>query len=340
MIVRSAQADAFVREPDNKIRAILFYGPNAGLIAERAEAVLRAIGVDPGDPFAVVELSVAALTSDPARLADEAAALPFTGGERVVRVCGATDAVGAIVGAWLHQTPVAGRAIIEAGELTKGSALRKAVESAGNGAAVACYVDDGQALIRLVREVLAEGAKGISEDAAEALARHLSPDRAQARRELEKLVLYVGAAPRIELADVVACIDDNGAASLDAAVFAACDGDARILDREMERLFAGGAQPVMVIRAAARHLQRLLQAAELVEQGRSAEQAMSALRPPVFVMVRQRFQRHLRLWPSGRLAPALHVLLQAELDCKTTGLPGNAVCHRALMRLAQAASTG
>lgn len=340
MIVRPAQADAFVRAPDKKIRAILFYGSNAGLVAERGQAVLRAMGVDPADPFAIVDLSVAALISDPARLADEAAALPFTGGERVVRLRGATDATGAVIGAWLATTPAGGRLVIEAGELTKGSALRKALEGAANAAAVACYVDDGKALVRFIREALAEEGKTITDEVAEALAGHLSPDRAQARRELEKLVLYVGAPPRIGLADVAACIGDNGAASLDAAIFAACDGDAGTLDREIVRLFADGAQPVTVLRAAARHLQRLLQAAELVEQGRGAEQAMNALRPPVFVMVRPRFQRHLRLWPSGRLAPALHVLLQAELDCKTTGLPANAVCHRALMRLAQAASTG
>lgn len=340
MIVRPAQADAFVRAPDDRIRAFLFYGPNAGLVAERAQDVIRALGVDPADPFAAIELGVAALTSDPARLADEAATLPFGGGERLVRLRGATDGIGAVIGAWLAGAPSVGRLIMEAGELGKGSALRKAVESAGNGAAVACYVDEGQALVRFVREALAEEAKDIADNAADVLARHLSPDRAQARRDLEKLVLYVGAEPRIQLADVVACIDDNGAASLDAAIFAACDGDMGGLDREVERLFANGVQPVAVIRAAARHLHRLLQAAELVEQGRSPEQAMNALRPPVFVMVRQRFQRHLRLWPSGRLAVGLHVLLQAELDCKSTGLPANALCHRALMRLARAAFSG
>jgi DNA polymerase-3 subunit delta len=33
----------------------------------------------------------------------------------------------------------------------------------------------------------------------------------------------------------------------------------------------------------------------------------------------------------------LSILLEAELDCKTTGMPDRALCSRALLRIAQAA---
>ncbi|MBT4488179.1 MAG: DNA polymerase III subunit delta, partial [Rhodospirillaceae bacterium] len=36
-------------------------------------------------------------------------------------------------------------------------------------------------------------------------------------------------------------------------------------------------------------------------------------------------------------AQALAILTEAELDCKTTGLPAEAICGRALIRIANAA---
>jgi DNA polymerase-3 subunit delta len=36
----------------------------------------------------------------------------------------------------------------------------------------------------------------------------------------------------------------------------------------------------------------------------------------------------------------LSILLEAELDCKTTGMPDVAVCARALLRIAQAGRAG
>jgi DNA polymerase-3 subunit delta len=43
------------------------------------------------------------------------------------------------------------------------------------------------------------------------------------------------------------------------------------------------------------------------------------------------------LWPAERLATALDLVIAAELECKTTGLPAEAVAARALMRIAHAA---
>jgi DNA polymerase-3 subunit delta len=62
------------------------------------------------------------------------------------------------------------------------------------------------------------------------------------------------------------------------------------------------------------------------------------LKPPVFYKHRERFRRQLQLWPMDRLVPALDIITRAELECKTTGIPAPAACHRALMRIARAAA--
>ena len=91
----------FRTAPDPAIRALLVYGPDQGLVRERATDLARAIVPDLRDPFRVAELSGASLAADPALLADEAQALSLTGGRRVLRVKEAGDAVGGIFERWI-----------------------------------------------------------------------------------------------------------------------------------------------------------------------------------------------------------------------------------------------
>ena len=55
--------------------------------------------------------------------------------------------------------------------------------------------------------------------------------------------------------------------------------------------------------------------------------------------VRQRFERHLRAWPLPRLSASLAVILEAEMECKRTGLPDEAIARRLCSRLCSAANT-
>src|SRR4029077_5187753 len=81
----------FLKSADPSVAAVLFYGPDQGLVRERALDLVTRIAGDAGDPFRVAELSAAQLKDDPARLADEAAALSLSGGRRVLRLREAGD---------------------------------------------------------------------------------------------------------------------------------------------------------------------------------------------------------------------------------------------------------
>ncbi|MEQ9444632.1 MAG: DNA polymerase III subunit delta, partial [Rhodospirillaceae bacterium] len=89
--VPPGRADAFARSPDTKVQAILVYGPDSGLVTERARALVNSVLKGDNDPFRLADLDATILKSDPARLADEVAALSLTGGRRVVKVRDATD---------------------------------------------------------------------------------------------------------------------------------------------------------------------------------------------------------------------------------------------------------
>ena len=49
------------------------------------------------------------------------------------------------------------------------------------------------------------------------------------------------------------------------------------------------------------------------------------------------FRQQLQRWSKNKIAHAIELVTEAELDCKTTGLPAEAICGRALLRIAQAA---
>jgi DNA polymerase-3 subunit delta len=171
-----------------------------------------------------------------------------------------------------------------------------------------------------------------------ALTGQLGADRLLTRRELEKLVLYMDSAPGpVTLADVQACIGDGAAHAMDDVVYTAAAGDIARLDAELQRAFVEGSAPVGMLRMMANHVQKLQLAVGHIERGGNVESAVRAIRPPIFFKRQDAFRAQVRQWDGARLAGALALLTEAEVRCKTTGMPEHAVCARALFSIAAAA---
>ncbi len=318
------------------MRSLLVYGPDQGLLRERAELLVRTEAEDLQDPFRIVELSGNDLKEDPARLADEANTFALTGGGKVIRIRDVTESLTNVFKEFLGRGKSNALLIVEAGNLKPRSALRKVFEESENAAAVPCYADEGADLGKIINETFEKHGISVSPDAFSGLLELLGSDRLVTRSELEKLVLYIGPSKNVTIADVQACIGDSAATSLDNVVKAVFSGNQEALDKELSRVFLEGMPPISMLRAAARHMQRLHLAISLVAKGYTKSQAMKALRPPVFYKNEDSFKNHMRLWNSKKISKALTLITKAELDCKTTGMPEQAVCGRTLMRVAQA----
>jgi DNA polymerase-3 subunit delta len=335
--IAPARLAAFLQRPDPEIRAVLLYGPDAGLVRERADTLSRTVCPDLGDPFRVADLNGAALAADPARLADEAAQLSLVGGRRVVRIRGAADVLTRLFAGFLAETPAEALVVAEAGELSAGSTLRRAFEGATRGAAIGCYPDAPRDRAAVIRETLAAHRVTASRDAAQYLNDHLGDDRLQTRRELEKLALYVGDGGRVELDDAIVSVGDSAALELDDAVMAAAEGDAVRLERVLDRVLQEGQSPVTAVRALLRHLQRLHAMSARVAAGAAVEEVVRAARPPIFFKRQDSIRRQLGQWREPGLRAALDHITNAEIQMKTTGLPAETLCRAALLAVAQAA---
>ncbi|MBZ0141191.1 MAG: DNA polymerase III subunit delta, partial [Pseudorhodoplanes sp.] len=80
--LKTSEIDAFVARPDPARSVVLIYGPDAGLVGERAQAIVRASVDNIDDPFSLVRLEGDDLSANPLRLVEEANTIPLFGGRR------------------------------------------------------------------------------------------------------------------------------------------------------------------------------------------------------------------------------------------------------------------
>lgn len=333
------RVEAFLRKPDPCIRAILLFGPDAGLARERADGLARGVCPDLRDPFRVADLTAAALASDPARLHDEAAQISLMGGQRVVRVRDAADALTPLFTRFLADAGGDALVVVEAGDLPGRSSLRRAFDDAARGAAIGCYPDTARDLATVIRDTFAEHRITATRDASDFLVAHLGGDRLLTRAELEKLTLYAGDGGRLDLDDARAVLSDSAGLSMDDALLAASEGDAAALDRALARLFQEGESAVAIIRALMRHLHRLHQLALRVAGGASPDDVIRGARPPIFFKQQDSYRRQISRWSEPRLRRALARAADAEFRMKLTGFPAETVCREALFAIARNART-
>ncbi len=338
MKVAPREADRFCQAPPKGVRAVLLYGPDGGLVRERA-ARLAATVAPPDDPFRIAELTAADLKDDPARLNDEAAAIPFGGGRRVLRIRDVGDGHAKLFEGFLTDPPGDALVVVEAGDLGP-RGLRKAFEGAESAAAVACYRDEGDSLRQLIAQHLSAAGLTAEPAALAFLVANLGGDRQLTRRELDKLVLYVGIAGggRVTLADAAEMVGDSAERTLDDLANAVAGGDVAALLRDLGRANGEGVSPIAILRGVARHMQRLHLLRGFMGQGIAAAEAVKRLRPPVFWKAAGPLARQAESWASDRLAWALGRLLDAEAACKRTGAPQALLCERALTEIAARAA--
>jgi DNA polymerase-3 subunit delta len=341
MKIQPGRADGFARKPDAAVRAVLLYGPDSGLVRERAESLIKAVAGSLDDPFRTREITPGQLKEDPALLSDEANAMSLMGGRRAVRLRGAVDSHAKLIEELLAGDVKADSiVVIEAGILSPASKLRGLFEDHPKAAAIACYLDDESTLAEVIRDSLRQTKLEVAPDALEFLVSRLGGDRMMTRRELEKLAIYCEGSDKVSLADAEACVGDSSEQGVDDIAMAAARGDIAELDRTYERVTREGTHAIAVLRAVSRHFERMHFVAGKIAEGGNADSAIKALRPPLFFKAVTPFKSALRQWPAANLGRALDLLLKAEMDCKTTGMPAEAITARVLMQLATAARRG
>jgi len=343
MKLTGARAESFLANPRTDIIGVLLFGPDRGLVKERSQNLIKKYCTNPDDAFAATILTADDLSSDPAKLSDEMSALSMFGDARLVRVRldheRSATAISKIIKSFDTDPQKAeAKLIIEAGDLTPRSAIRKTFESSGHFASIGCYRANTQDLANLVRTTLTDNTIDIDAEALALWVPLLEGDHALAKGEIEKMVLYKGfgsePGARVTVEDIRVLAAGGQNTSINDIIMSAMDGRVNACDASYKRAVAGKINSAVVLMALQRHLVRLIEANGNMTRGETAQGAIKSLRPPVFKMQERFFLTHLRIWPSRALKRALSQSLEAEKQLKTAGSPADAITGRLLLALA------
>lgn len=306
---KSSAVASFVKSPKADCRAVLVYGPDAGLVAERANALAQIFARRCQGQTEIVRLDDRDLGDDPARLEVELRTVPMFASRSVIRVtAGAKLDVPALKA--LLATEFDNSLIVEAGNLRPDSALRKLFEAHKSAAALPCYGDEST-LSLLIDTELTEAGLSIDREARDYLMTRLGADQALSRSEVVKLALYAQGSAHVSHADIEAIVGDAAETALENFVYAASGGDAKAALSELQRLAAAGTDRAAALSALGRHFTQLHRVASAAVGGGNLEQTVKSLKPRPHFKREPLFLAHCKRWGANRLANSLPLIQEA-----------------------------
>lgn len=332
--LRGKEIDSFLARPDPARPIILLYGPDTGLVRERADALMASAVDDPNDPFSLIRLDGDELASEPSRLVDEAMTIPLFGGRRAIRIRAGGKSFASGIDTLAEMSVKDCRIVIEAGELRPDAPLRKACERAKTAVAIACYPDTERDLARLIDDELRAFDLRISQDARTALVLLLGGDRQASRNEIRKLALYARGEREVTLDHVMAIVTDASALALDAIVDGAFAGRPADVETAFAKAMASGTYPGMIIMAAQRQAAQLHKARLPVEEGMSVTAAAEAGFPRLHFSRKAIVEAALQNSSADKLMRIIGQLADAAFEMRKQSDLAAPIAQRALLAIA------
>lgn len=335
---KAYEVDPWLSSPDPRISIVLLYGPDRGLVAERARTFATKTKLPLNDPFSVVKLDAGDLDREEGRLLDEARTVSMFSDRRLlwVRNAGSQKRLADDIKLLVTEPPSDAIILIEAGDLKKGVGLRTTVEGAPSAIALPCYSDEDRDIDTVIDDELGKAGMTISLEARQALRRNLGGDRLASRGEIEKLMLYSHGKREITLEDVKSSSGDVSGQTFDDAVDSLLEGKVAAFDTTFSRHCEnGGSQAFLVLAAAMRQFQAVHAMRGVVESGKqNASGAVAAQRPPIFYARRKLMENAVERWTMASLSRALERLHNAVLQTRRRPDLSTALARQALLGIA------
>lgn len=316
--IKAHEVERYLNRPNPAHSVFLIYGPDSGLVSERAKILAKYSGADLEDPFATIKLDAEEAASNPSRVADEAHTVSMFGGKRLVWIRGSTQKnLAACIQPILDTQPKDAVVLIEAGDLKKSAPLRSRIEKAGGAIALPCYADQEKALDSIIDQELATSHLTIDRDTKLLLKGLLGEDRMASRAEIRKLCLYCTGQSEITQADILAIVGDASALAIDSIVDSAAIGDVATMEHTYKRVLARGTSVIQITLALQRHFQLLHMARSNMEANREqAASAVKKMRPPVNFQRKDKVTRALASWPLPALTRVLKRIDDVSLEAR------------------------
>lgn len=332
------QIERALDAPPADVRFFLLYGPDEAGSLALAKRLERAMG-----PQAErIDLDGATLREDPARLSDEAAAFSMFGDRRWIRVNGMGEESVPALTALLEAEAAGNPVIAVAGALKPASKLLKLALDHKAAQAFISYQPDAREAEQIAVAIARDGGLRLSPDLARRIVGISGGDRALMAGEIEKLVLYLDAAPEQPREATAEALDalsaENPETDAVPLVNAVLGGDLKAMHRELGRLAEVGTAMASVIRPLLTRAMLIAGIrADFNRDGR-LEAAVEAAGKAVFWKEKGLVSRQVRLWDAAGIARVIHRLAQAERASRSGRGLGDLMVRHELLTIARQAS--
>lgn len=336
------QVKTALNNVDDLPAVFFIYGDDSGLVRRLAKGVAQFV-CPQDDPFMLDKLNAEELRNTPSLLQESFETIGFGMGRKLILLdashmetavqsafTGALKALFASLdNAGGATTPVL---VVTAAGLEATSAIAKAATAHKDVAAIRCFLDQGKDLNLVINEKLQESGQKLSQEARSFLIESLGKDRGITESELEKLVLYTKGSSQITLEHCLEVI----AAAPSVNIFKLCDAiglrDRAQADKILSTLLAEGTDMNMALAMVTRHLRRLGECHIFCENGLNPNEAMTKLKPPVF-MGKDLFIQQLKRTPHKRVEQSLTRLFDLQQKSRLGQVDVNLTLGRGLLAL-------
>lgn len=324
-----------VDQPPAHVRLFLFHGPDEGQSRMLGERLLKTLGAS---RFVI---AAGAIKAETALLVDEAGAMSLFGGARAIWIEPAGDEITAAAEGLLAAPATESPVIAIGGSLKKTSALLKLAEAHPQALSHASYLPEGQTAARMVSEVGRTFGLRVSPEVAGRIADACGNDQAIVARELEKIALYLAAAPETPKEADHDAVDAIGAALPEGDFLRLADlalaGNMRELSHELALLSAAGTEAVPVIRSLQRRLMMIAPIRARVERGESSSAVMTSLGKSLFWKDETLVRSLIQTWDAAAIATMLERTSRIERQLMLAGTPAGEALGEELIGIARAA---
>lgn len=338
MKANRGQIEKALDAPPADCRFFLLYGPDEAGSATLAKRLERAMGPEAER----IDLDGSTLRDDPARLADEAASFSMFGDKRWIRINGmGEESLPALTA--LLEAEVAGNPVIAiAGALKPASKLLKLALEHKQTMAFVSYQPDAREAEQIAIGIAREGGLRLSSDLGRRIADLTNGDRTLMAGEVEKLILYLDAAPDRPREATEEALDalsaDNPDSDAAPLVNAVLGGDLRGMHRELGRLAEAGTAMAAVLRPLLTRAMLLANIrADFDDSGR-LEGAVEMAGKAVFWKEKGVVTRQVRIWDAPGIARVIQRLAQAERASRSGRGLGDLMVRHELLAIARQAA--
>ena len=337
MNFKEPDINRFLQKPDSKVRCVLLFGTNEGMIADLAQKFALTVTDDLTDAFRVSTFISDDIEKDVGALFGEYNAVSLMGGRRVIFIKGATNNLTKPLKELLSSSSSDTFLVITSTTLNTKSSLVNFLKDAPDSIVISCYEDRQQDINTFIRNFFSLKNITITLDAQNMLSSRLSADRKVSENELEKLITYIGARKNVTLDDVVQTISQTSTTSLEDLCYAVSLGKSESTFKAYQNLINEGEEPATVLRYITYHFLKILDCISSMEKGMPSKSVIETFKPPLVYFRKPDFLTILKIWKRRSVLDVLSLLYKAERDCKTTGFPATEIASYTLLQISSAA---